>query len=88
MSKKVHKQKQQGDGTLPSEKPTQKQTLAEALRLLGPNASHATLARFVKERLGMKLTLCILFPKADKFRKPNSPSTRHQREPSPQSKCA
>jgi hypothetical protein len=88
MPKKVHKQKQKGDGTPPSKKATQKQALAEALRLLGPSASHAALARLVKERFGMELTLCILFPKTDTIRKPKFPSPRHQREPSPQSKCA
>jgi hypothetical protein len=64
MPKKIHKHKELSDGTSPSRKATQKQALAEALRLLGPNASHASLARFVRERFGMELTLCILFPKA------------------------
>jgi hypothetical protein len=70
MPKRIHKQKQQRDGTSPSKEATQKQALAEALRLLGPNASHASLARFVKERFGLELTLCILFPKAATIRKP------------------
>jgi hypothetical protein len=88
MPKKVHEQKQHGDGTAPSERPTQKQALAEAIRHLGPNASHAALARFVKERFGMELTFCIVFPKADTIRKPNGPSTPRQRERWPQAKCA
>jgi hypothetical protein len=40
--------------------PTQKQALAEALGHLGPNASHAALAQFVKHQFGMKLTFGIV----------------------------
>jgi len=54
------------------EQPTQKRALAEALRTLGPDASHAALARFVKERFGMKLTFCILTPRAEMASKPAS----------------
>jgi hypothetical protein len=53
--------------------PTQKRALVEALRTLGPDASHAALARFVQERFGMKLTFCILMPKAEAAIKPASP---------------
>ncbi len=55
------KQKVVDAGT--AEKPTQKKALAHAMRDLGPNASHAALARFVKQRFDMKLTVCISFPK-------------------------
>jgi hypothetical protein len=64
-----------------AEKPTQKQALAEALHYLGPHASHAALARFVKERFGMELTFCILVPKAGTARKPDEQSA-------PRSRCA
>ena len=70
-----------------AEKPTQKGALAEALRHLGPNASHAALARFVKERFGMELTFCIVFSKVDTIRKPKGASTPRQQEPSSQAKC-
>jgi hypothetical protein len=64
-----------------AEKPTQKRALAEALRHLGPNASHSALARFVKEQFGMELTFYILLPKARTARKPEVPSA-------PRARCA
>jgi hypothetical protein len=62
----IHQKQQEGET---AEKPTQKRALAEALRHLGPNATHSALARFVKERFGMELTFCILVPKAGTVRK-------------------
>jgi hypothetical protein len=88
MPRKVQRRKQQVAKTAAAEKPTQKKALAEALRHLGFDASHAALARFVKERFGMKLTFCIFFPKADTINKPQGPSTPLQQEPLPQAKCA
>jgi len=88
MPKKAHKLTQQGDETATSEKPTQKRALPEALQNMGPNASHAALARFVKERFGMELTFCIVFPKADSIKKTKVASTPGQREALPQAKCA
>ncbi len=88
MPKKAHKLTQQGDGTAPSEKPTQKRVLAEALQNLGPNASHAALARFVKERFGMALTFGIVLPQAEPTKKLKVASTPRQQEPLSQAKCA
>ena len=79
--KRVRKQNQRVDESDPSEKPTQKKALAEALRHLGPDASHAALARFVKERFGMELTFCILVPRAGTTRKP-------QEQSAPRARCA
>jgi hypothetical protein len=59
------KRQKQQEAEAAAEPPTQKRALAEALRTLGPGASHAALARFVKERFGMKLTFCILVPRAE-----------------------
>ena len=70
MPRKAQKQKQKVATSADAEKPTQKKALAEALRHLGPNASHAALVRFVKERFGMELTFCIVIPKADTIKKP------------------
>jgi hypothetical protein len=81
MPRKVRQQKQ---NMAAAKKPTQKGALAEALRYMGPNASHATLARFVKEQFGMELTFCIVFTKVDTIRKPKGPSTPRQQELSPQ----
>jgi hypothetical protein len=71
MPGKVQQQKQKVAKTAAAENPSQKRALAEALRCLGPNASHAALVRFVKERFGMELTFCIVFPKAATISKLN-----------------
>jgi hypothetical protein len=63
----------------PAERPTQKWALAEALRLLGPNASPAALARFVREQFGMELTFFMLVPKAGTARKPAAPPEHRRR---------
>ena len=63
MPRKAQQPKQKLATTAAAEKPTQKRALAEALRHLGPNGSHAALARFVKDRFGMELTFGILVPK-------------------------
>jgi hypothetical protein len=69
MPKKHVKKRQHKDKTGRSGIVTQKRALAEALCHLGPNATHSALARFVKERFGMKLTYCILLPKAGTSRR-------------------
>ena len=79
MPKRHVKQKQHENTTATAEKPTQKQALAEAVRHLGPKASHPTLARFVKEHFGMELTFCFLVPKAGTARKPEAQSAPHPR---------
>lgn len=81
MPKKCDKQKQQEDGTTVAEKPTQKRALAEAIRCLGPSASHSALAGFVKDQFGMELTFCILVPKAGTTKKPEVQSK-------PRARCA
>ena len=88
MPRKAQQQKQKLATTAAAEKPTQKQALAEAVQNLGPNASHAALVRFVKERFGMELTFCIVFPKANTTTKLKVASTPRQQEPLPQAKCA
>ena len=88
MPRKAQQQKQKVATTVPAEKSTQKKALAEALRHLGWEASHAALARFVKERFGMKLTFCIVFSKANTIKKPKKASTPRQQEPLPKAKCA
>src|SRR5262249_43993799 len=80
MAKRHVRQKHETEAA-PAERPTQKRALAEALRRLGPNASPAALARFVKEEFGMELTFCMLVPKAGTARK--SPAT-----PAPRRRCA
>jgi hypothetical protein len=70
MPKKHVKRRQHEDKTGAAEKPTQKRALAEALCHLGPNATHSALARFVEGRFGIKLTYCILLPKARTSRNP------------------
>jgi hypothetical protein len=52
-----------------AETPTQKRALAEALRHLGPDASHSALARFVQEQFGMELAFYMLVPTAGVARK-------------------
>ena len=69
MPRNAQQKKQKVAKPATAEKPTQKQALVEALRHLGPNASHAALARYVKEHFGMKLTFGILIPKAKKIGK-------------------
>jgi hypothetical protein len=72
MGKQQNRHKNEEVEAAAVEQPTQKQALAEALRTLGPDASHAALARFVKERFGMKLTFCILMPRAETASTPAS----------------
>jgi hypothetical protein len=79
MPNKRARQKQPKEENARAEKPTQKRALAEALRHLGPDASHTALARFVRERCGMKLTFCILVPKAGIARKPKTPAAPRRR---------
>jgi hypothetical protein len=74
MPKKAPMQKQPGNGPVPAEKPTPKQALAEALWQLGPNASPAALARFVKRRCGLAVNFCLVFPKAVSVSKPQRPA--------------
>jgi hypothetical protein len=63
------KKKQHKDKAAAADKPTQRQALAEALRHLGPKASHLALAQFVKEKLGMELSFYLLLPKGGTARK-------------------
>ena len=65
----MDKRQKQQQAEATAEPPTQKQALAEALRTLGSNASHAALVRFVKERFGMKLTFCLLIPRVESVSK-------------------
>ena len=81
MAKRHAGHKQQEAKASPAERPTQKWALAEALRHLGPDASHSALARFVREQFGMELTFYILLPKARTARKPEVPSA-------PRARCA
>ena len=62
MPRKAQQERQKVAKTLSAEKPTHKQALAAAIRHLGPNASHAALARFVKSNFGLMLTFSILVP--------------------------
>jgi hypothetical protein len=43
---------------------TPKKALAEAIRHLGVNATHADLAQFAKERFGLDLYFVIIIPKS------------------------
>jgi hypothetical protein len=81
MARRHVRQKQHEAEAAPAERPTQKRALAEALRHLGPNASTAALARFVRERFGMELTFCMLVPKAGTTRTSAVPQA-------PRSRCA
>jgi hypothetical protein len=63
VKRRVRQNQHEAEATL-AETPTQKRALADALRHLGPNASAAALARFVKEQFGMELTFCMLVQKA------------------------
>lgn len=87
MPKKPRKVTKQEGETAAAEKPTQKKALAEAIRHLGPDASHAALARFVKKQFGMELTFCIVFPKTRTISEAEG-STTLQQKPSPRTKCA
>jgi hypothetical protein len=62
-----------------AERPTEKRALAEALRHLGPDASHSALARFVQEQFGMKLAFYMLVPRAGVARKPAVPPAPRKR---------
>jgi hypothetical protein len=81
MVKRHVRQKQHEAEATPTEAPTQKWALAEALRHLGPDASHSALARFVREQFGMELTFCMLVPKA-------GPATKLAVPPAPRRRCA
>jgi hypothetical protein len=79
MAKRHLRQKQHEVEAASAEKPTQKRALAEALRQLGPDASHSALARFVRDRFSMELTFCILVPRAGTARKPEVASAPRKR---------
>jgi hypothetical protein len=79
MAKRHARQKQHEADAAPSEKPSQKKALAEALRHLGPDASHSALAWFVKEEFGMELAFYMLVPKAGTAAKPAAPSASRKR---------
>jgi hypothetical protein len=79
MAKRHVRQKQHEAEAAPAERPTQKQALAEALRHLGPDASHSALARFVREQFGRELTFCILVPRAGAAAKPALPAAPRRR---------
>ena len=68
MPRKVQQQNQKVAKTAADEKPTEKRALADALLHLGSNASHSALARIVMDRVGMELTFCVVFPKANTIR--------------------
>jgi hypothetical protein len=65
MGKRPNKHKHKEVEAAAVERPTQKEALAEALHVLGPDAAPAALARFVKKQFGMKLTFRILMPRAE-----------------------
>jgi len=79
MAKRQVRQKQHEAEAAPAERPTQKRALAEALRHLGPDASHSALARFVQEQFGMELAFYMLVPKAGTAAKPAAPSAPRKR---------
>lgn len=69
MAKRKVRQKQHPLESATAEKPTQKRALAEAIRHLGPAASHSALAQFVQEQFGMELAFYMLLPKAGNVNK-------------------
>jgi hypothetical protein len=79
MAKRHAGHKQQEAKASPAERPTQKRALAEALRHLGPDASHSALARFVQEQFGMELAFYMLVPTAGVATKPAGPPARRKR---------
>jgi hypothetical protein len=74
MPSKIQHQKQKRAKPIGAKQATQKQALSDAIRNLGPNASHAAFVRFVREKFGMELTFCIAFPKAAQVHSPNTDS--------------
>jgi hypothetical protein len=81
MAKRHVRQKPHEAKAAPAERPTQKRALAEALRHLGPDASHSALARFVQEQFGMELAFYMLVPRTGVAIKPAGP-------PAPRKGCA
>jgi hypothetical protein len=79
MAKRHVRQKQHEAEATPAERPRQKRALAEALRHLGPDASHSALARFVQEQFGMELAFCMLVPKAGTARTSAVPQAPRRR---------
>ena len=79
MAKRPVRRKQHDAKTALAERPTQKRALAEALRRLGPDASHSALARFVQEQFGMELTIYMLVPREGVATKPAVPPAHRKR---------
>ncbi len=63
MAKRHIRQKSHESNAARFRTPTQKQALAAALNQLGPSASAAAIARFVKKQCGLNSTFYMLMPK-------------------------